>query len=509
MSLRVAVVGGGPGGLFLASQLKRQDPTAEVVVLERNQAEDAFGFGVVFSDSTLNQILAADPVVRDALAEQGTHWDRIEVWLKGERRAFHGNGMAAIHRRVLLPVLQQRAREAGVDLRFGVDVTPELVARLRSEHDLVVGADGASSVVRRSIEDDLGHRVETATAKFIWFGTRHIFDGLTFVHRRSEHGSLAAHAYPISDDISTFIVETGEETWRSAGFDAFDVTQPAGPSDERTRAYLADLFADDLQGAEIVANNSRWASFRTRRTERWHSGNVVLLGDAVHTAHFSVGSGTKMAMEDGIVLARELAGATPGDLARALTAYEADRQPPVRRIQDAASGGLSWWEHFGRYHEAFEPTQFGFHFFSRSIDIDRIEPRDPQLVKEVRADWEDRHGAPALETPLAYGDQRLDRRLLGWSEGRLREGDRVVPDVAVLDASHGAPADVAARAAAGSLTAVVGGSVLDRVLLSEELRLGRGLPTALVVGADERADPETMVLAGRADVVAVAAEVAR
>lgn len=502
MALRVAVVGGGPGGLFFASQLKKLDPSAEVTVFERNQASDAFGFGVVFSDSTLNQIHEADPVLREALTEHGTHWDRIEVWLKGEKRSFGGNGMAAIHRRILLPILHEGARERGVVMRFGEPVDDGVVARLRSEFDVVVGADGANSAVRESIATDLGHDVETASAKFIWFGTRFMFDGLTFVHRTSPAGAFAAHAYPISDDLSTFIVETDEPTWRAAGLDRFDVTQPPGPSDDMTRAFLADLFAADIEGAEIVANNSRWASFRTRRTRRWHAGNVVLLGDAVHTAHFSVGSGTKMAMEDGISLARELVVGSRS-LDEAFEAYEADRGPQVARIQDSARGGLSWWERFGRYHEAFEPTQFAFHFFSRSINIDRIEPRDPALVAQARGAWRTEHGAGPLETPLSVGRVDLPTRCLRWDGHTLTTDTRgadVIIDPTLLDATRDR-AD-SPRVRSSEVVVIDGGTPLDRFLLSEDVRLLDGPPTVVVAHDGERVDPETVVLSGRADAVA-------
>ena len=482
--LRVACVGGGPGGLFFATQLRRRAPHAEVVVLERNQPEDAFGFGVVFSDATLQRIHDADPVLREALAEHGTHWDRIEVRRDGERRGFTGNGMAAIHRRTLLPLLQAGAVEAGVELRFGVDV-----ADAPEGFDVVVGADGANSRVReRLLADgaDLGHDVATATAKFIWFGTTHDVDGLTFVHRTGPHGAFAAHAYPLAPGISTFIVETDEQTWAAAGLDGFDPTTPPGVSDEVSRRYVEELFAPELDGAEVVANNSRWANFRTRRTARWHHGSTVLLGDAVHTAHFSVGSGTKMAMEDGIALAEVLAEATPASLDAAFAAYEQQRQPAVARIQDAARGGLAWWERFGRYSSAFDMTQFAFHFFSRSIDIGRIEPRDPELVAQVRTAWTDRHGAAALETPLPVGGTTLPGRVLGWDGAAL-----------LLDGTAVAPRDV---------EVVAGGDLHDRILRSEDLRLpppaGQGRPTVLVVEPGEQLDAETAVLAGRADAVA-------
>ena len=504
MTLRVAVVGGGPGGLFFASQYKAADPSAEVTVFERNQSNDIFGFGVVFSDSTLNQINAADPVLREALSEHGTHWDRIEVWLKGERRSFAGNGMAAIHRGVLLPILQESARAKGVTLRFGVDVTPDLLTTLADDFDVVVGADGANSRVRSSIEDHISHTVDTASAKFIWFGTRFMFDGLTFVHRRAPEGNFAVHAYPISADLSTFIVETDDQTWRDSGLDAFDVTQAPGPSDDRSKAFLTDLFAADINGREVVANHSRWASFKTRRSERWSHRNIVLLGDAVHTAHFSVGSGTKMAMEDGIVLAHELAN-SGGDVAAAFAAYEAERKPQVARIQDSARGGLSWWERFGRYHTAFEPTQFAFHFFSRSIDIDRIEPRDPGLVASVREDWIAGHGAPALQTPFSIGSSTMPGRLLAWVGDGLRidqHGERIGARTAVLDASKPVH-DIPSLLTDAEVAVIKGGTPLDRLLLSEDVRLTHTTPTVVVAEPGDRMDPETVVLAGRADAVAL------
>ncbi|WP_166975219.1 FAD-dependent monooxygenase [Brevibacterium atlanticum] len=525
MSLRVACVGGGPGGLFFATLLKRNDPSIEVTVFERNRAEDAFGFGVVFSDATLRAINEADDVLHRGLAEHGRHWDEIAVLSKGEKRAFRGNGMAAIHRRTLLPLLHARAEEVGVDLRFASNV-PSLEEL--SDYDVIVGADGANSIVRRTVESELGHSVEEADAKFIWFGTDHMFDGLTFVHRRSEFGNFAAHAYPISDEVSTFIVETDAETWKRAGLDEFDVTQPPGVSDEKTQRFVAELFAEDIDHGSIIVNNSRWANFRTRRSETWHSGNIVLLGDAVHTAHFSVGSGTKMAMEDAIVLARELTADHP-DLSAAFEAYEAERVPAVRKIQDSARGGLSWWENFGLYHENMDPTQFAFHFFSRSIGIDRIAPRDPELVETVRSEWASEHGgSAALDSSVRLGGTELSGRLLRDAGSALVCGDDEVPvsDIAgcgqttgtvigtdaVLrlqppsDVRRESPETIAAGTPAGSTVYVIGGDSLDRVRVSEELRFRRGATTVLRIDPGDRLDPETVILSGRADAVVVGGE---
>ena len=238
MTLRIACVGGGPGGLFLGALVKKAMPDAEFTLFERNRADDAFGFGVVFSDQTLTRIDAADPVLHDALAEHGVHWDPIQVWLKDERISFAGNGMAAINRRILLGLLQDRATELGVDLRFSTNITDveELSQGLRPGRRRGRG----QLRLRERFSEYLHPQSETATAKFIWFGTTYMFDGLTFVHRKSEHGNFAVHGYPISSDLSTFIVETDEDTWRAAGLDEFDVTAPPGASDVKSKAYLED-----------------------------------------------------------------------------------------------------------------------------------------------------------------------------------------------------------------------------------------------------------------------------
>jgi anthraniloyl-CoA monooxygenase len=270
--MRVAVARGGPGGLFFATLMRRADPSAEVTVFERNRADDTFGFGVVFSDRTLDDIHQADPVLRQALTEHGRHWDVIEIRLKGERIRCGGNGMAAVMRRTLLALMQARARGAGAELRFSAEVSLDDLAG----YDLVVAADGTGSKIRQQLQADLGTSVETAAAKFIWFGTDYLFDGLTFVHERGPDGVFAVHGYPISPDTSTFIVETDEQSWRRAGLDEFDVTRPPGASDTMSRDYLEKLFADQIDGHRLLVNNSRWANFRTRRTKRWHALAVRL-----------------------------------------------------------------------------------------------------------------------------------------------------------------------------------------------------------------------------------------
>ncbi|GAA0990896.1 FAD-dependent monooxygenase [Subtercola frigoramans] len=521
MTIRVACVGGGPGGLFFSALLKQYLPDAQVDLFERNQATDVFGFGVVFSDSTLRRIDEADPVLRNGLAEFGEHWDQIAVTLKGETVTFAGNGMAAIHRKTLLGLLQARAAEVGVSTHFGHSIRS---LDEFTDYDIVVGADGANSFVRESLDTDLGVEVDVATAKFIWFGTTYLFDGLTFLHRRSEFGNFAVHAYPISDELSTFIVETDAATWKAAGLDEFDVTSPPGVSDQKSMDFLQKLFAEDIDGEKLVANNSRWANFRTRRTGRWHSGTVVLLGDAVHTAHFSVGSGTKMAMEDAVVLARSIAD-HPDDPAVAFAEYEEIRQPQVAKIQNSARPSLSWWEHFGEYYDSFDPLEFTFHFFSRSIDLERIRQRDPGLASAIEQHWLARHGDVPLRTPLSLANGvSLASRKLSFTDhdGATMLSDEHGTEIPVVTGEGidgpvpagsavvmTAPASEEELAAletpvrsGASIVLVDGPNPVTRVLLSERLRLQQGIPTVLF--DDEAGDvvATTLLLAGRADAVA-------
>ncbi|MDN5933621.1 MAG: FAD-dependent monooxygenase [Pseudonocardia sp.] len=516
--MRVAIAGGGPGGLFLAALLRKADPTVEVTVFERNRADDTFGFGVVFSDRTLAAIDDADPVLRNGLTEHGVHWDDIEVRLKGDVLRCGGNGMAAISRKVLLGLLQERARSFGTSLEFSMQVS---LADLAG-YDLVVAADGTGSTLRDEV--GLSSTVDTATAKFIWFGTDYRFSGLTFVHERGPHGVFAVHGYPISSDISTFIVETDEESWLAAGLDGFDVTQPPGPSDLRTKAYLEELFADQIDGAKLLTNNSRWGNFRTRRSPRWTVTDprpVAFLGDAVHTAHFSVGSGTKMAMEDAIALSAALVSGG-GDLPGALAAYEAAARPSVEKIQGSARPSLAWWEHFGRYHDHFAPWQFAYHFLSRSITDKRLARRAPDFVASSHEHWVAEHGAEPLETSLTLGDVSLPGRLVTaepaaggfavrpafqqshFAATARQESGFAAIGVEAPDDESGLPGAFAQLVGAGAgLVAVHGGTPFTRTLVCEEARMQHGLTTLLV---DEDLDEDaalTAVLSGRTDLVTV------
>ena len=522
--MRIAVLGGGPGGLFAATLAKAADPHREVVVLERNRAEDTFGFGVVFSDATLEQIHAADPVLRTALTEHGVHWDPIEVRSHGETFRCHGNGMAAVERRTLLRLMQERAVEAGVLLRYSTPVAPDDL--LAAGYDLVVAADGANSQLRDRFRDVLAPSVETATAKFIWLGTPYPFAGLTFVHERSPHGVFAVHGYPIGNGVSTFIVETDERTWRDAGLDDFDVTQPPGASDETSREYLQELFAEQIDGAPLLVNNSRWGNFRTRRARRWShrvgGTALALLGDAAHTAHFSVGSGTKMAMEDAVALVAAL-DEHSADVDGALGAYQAVRQPQVAKIQDSAGPSLSWWEHFGRSYDGLPAWQFAYHFFTRSLTESKLRRRDEAFVSDIHERWRAAHGADPLDTPLDVAGLRADGRVVAVHDGAVHLSDGSLPlrrhpadDGTAWGLAVSAPAtegelgsvlDLLAKgvAAGTALVAVDGGTALTRRLVCEAARLEDGAVSLLVedVEPDRAADVAvTAVLSGRTDLVA-------
>jgi salicyloyl-CoA 5-hydroxylase len=532
--VRIAVLGGGPGGLLAALLAKRSDPGREVTLFERNRAGEVFGFGVVFSDATLDGIDAADPVLRRALTGHGVHWDPIEVRLRGERWRFAGNGMAAVAPPPPLTLLAERAAEAGVDLRFATPAN--LDDLLDAGYDLVIAADGANSRSRSRFSEVFGPSVVTATAKFIWFGTTYPFDGLTFVHEQGPHGVFAVHGYPIGDGVSTFIVETDEPSWRAAGLDHFDVSQPSGPSDELTRAYLEKLFAGPIDGCPLLVNNSRWGNFRTWRTSRWRhrigATAVVLLGDAAHTAHFSVGSGTKMAMEDAIALvtALEKTSTDPDTLDEALAVYEAERSGPIARIQRSARPSLSWWEHFGRSYRHLPPWQFAFHFFSRSLPESKLRQRDAGFTDAVHAAWRAAHGgSDVLRTPIGIAGAVQPHRLvpvvattLPGATAHLATGplpllaapshppsrDPWALRTTAPDTEDGldlAEAAVARGLAAGAcLVGIDGGTALTRRLLAETARLDHGAVTMLIEDGNEDT-ALTAVLSGRADLVGVPA----
>src|SRR4051794_17096428 len=395
--MRTAIVGGGPGGLYLSILLKKLDPAHDVVVYERNAPDDTFGFGVVFSDETLAAFEAADPETYAEITRRFARWAEIDVHYRGETVTSGGHGFSALARVDLLGVLQRRAAALDVDLRFRTEVDD-----VAGDFDLVVAADGVNSTLRRRYADAFRPSLDRRRAKYVWFGTDLVFDAFTFFIKETEHGVLQVHGYPYSDTMSTFIVETTPRAWRGLGLDR--------ASEEESLALCEELFADLLDGHRLIGNRSLWIDFVTVRNTTWRHENIVLLGDAAHTAHFSIGSGTKLAMEDAIALAwafRE----SPDDVRRALGAYEAERKPIVESTQRAAQGSLEWFEGIERY-MGQEPRIFAFNLLTRSrrITYTELQLRDPGFVASV--DEQFAPGRPPMFTPFRLRGLELDNRVV-------------------------------------------------------------------------------------------------
>ncbi len=364
-------MGGGPAGLYAGILLKKADPDRDIRILERNRPDDTFGFGVVFSDATMRELRSADEETYDAIAGAFAHWDDIDVHYGGRVLRSGGHGFAGLSRRRLLHILQERAGALGIELRFEHEVAD--IDELRAA-DLVIAADGVNSAVRAQYAEHFGPRIDVRPNRFVWLGTTRPFDAFTFYFREDEHGLWRVHAYQYEDGHATFIVEAREETWQKTGL--------AEDDEDGAVAFCEALFAEELEGHPLLKNRSVWRQFPTVSNERWHHENVVLLGDAAHTAHFSVGSGTRIAMLDGIALTDALSAGS--DLETALTAYEAERRPAVESLQRAAQASLQWFEDTERYME-LEPMQFAFTLLTRSLRIthDNLRVRDAAFVDEV------------------------------------------------------------------------------------------------------------------------------
>jgi anthraniloyl-CoA monooxygenase len=395
--LRIVCVGGGPAGLFFALLMKKADPRHAVRVIERNRAGDTFGFGVVFSDATMTGIAEADSEAYGAIASHLVHWNDIDVHYRGDVLTSTGHGFSGMSRHTLLRVLQEQATSAGVEIACEHDVAglDDLAGAAR-----VVGADGVNSVVRHLLRDRIATEVDVRPNRFVWLGTTKPFPAFTFYFRRTGHGLWRIHAYQYAPGHSTFIAECRDETWRAAGLDR--------ASEDDTARFLEACFAAELDGHRLVTNRSVWRQFPTIRTAPWSWEHIVLLGDAAHTAHFSVGSGTRMAMEDAVVLRDALLGALSGGdppeaegggrrpvpapargdtaarIRSALERYEARRRPAVESLQRAAQASLQWFEDTERY-LSLHPLQFAFTLLTRSLRIthDDLRVRDPAFVRRV------------------------------------------------------------------------------------------------------------------------------
>ncbi|MBC3191159.1 bifunctional salicylyl-CoA 5-hydroxylase/oxidoreductase [Pseudonocardia sp. C8] len=467
---KIVSVGGGPGGLFSAILLKKADPAREITVYERNRADDTFGFGVVFSQETLENIESADPESLGRIAAEFRHWSAIDVDFLGTWERSDGHAFAALERKRLLAILGERAAELGVDVRYATPAPP--LAELRRGHDLVIAADGVNSAIRTELAGAFGPSVDRRTAKYVWFATTRPFDCFTFQFVETPHGLFWAHIYPYDGERSTFIVETDSETWRRAGLDRFaEVPRKPGENDERSMRFCEEIFADLLDGHPLIGNNSGWLSFGVVRNERWTAGNVALVGDAAHTAHFSIGSGTKLALEDAIGLASAVD--REPTVEAALKAYQDDRKPLVESLQRSAQTSLEWFEGARRYRH-LAPERFTFQLLTRSqrVTYDNLKLRDAAYVGRVDAWLADRTrelglhvepGTPPMFHPYRLRGLELPNRI-------------VVSPMAQYSATGGVPDDwhlvhLGARAQGGA-----GLVMTEMICTSPDARITPGCP---------------------------------
>ncbi|WP_298928097.1 bifunctional salicylyl-CoA 5-hydroxylase/oxidoreductase [uncultured Ramlibacter sp.] len=460
--MNIVCIGGGPSGLYFALLMKKQNPAHQVTVVERNKPYDTFGWGVVFSDQTLGNLQAADPQTAEQILDAFNHWDDIEVNIRGHKMVSGGHGFCGIGRKRLLNILQARCEELGVQLVFETDVQGD---EQYPDADLIIACDGLNSRIRSKYAASYQPDVDLRQCRFVWLGTHKKFDAFTFALEETEHGWFQAHAYQFDADTSTFIVEAPEEVWRKAGLESMEK--------EDAIAWCEKLFASTLDGHKLMSNAShlrgsaQWIRFPRVICKTWvhHNGKqpVVLMGDAAHTAHFSIGSGTKLALEDAIELARSIAK-HPGDLDGALRDYQALRSVEVLKIQNAARNSTEWFENVERY-AGLPPEQFAYSLLTRSqrISHENLRLRDKAFV-EGYEDWlAGKPGVPPMFTPYTVRGVTLKNRV-------------VVSPMAQYSCVDGQPADyhlvhLGARAMGGA-----GMVVAEMTCTSADARITPGCP---------------------------------
>lgn len=409
--MKVGIVGGGPAGLYSAILLKQARPEAEITVVEKNPRGVTWGWGVVFSEETMGRFAEADPKSFAAISGAFARWEAIDVYFKDERITSGGHDFAGIRRVKLLDILGARAEELGVQLDYGTEL--EDLERF-ADADLIIAADGVHSPIRARFEPQFKTSIVEGTAKYIWLGSDKLWDTFTFIVRENEHGLFQVHAYRFDTDTSTFIVECDDRSWRNAGLDQMD--------EAASIAYCEGLFAPELGGATLMGNRSRWISFPTLSCERWHHDNIVIIGDAAHTAHFSIGSGTKLAMEDAIELVAALTEDPTRSARASLAVYEQRRRLDVAKIQRAAEVSQRWFEDISRY-KHFEPQQFVASMMTRSkrVTHENLRIRDAAYVDRLDRWFASASGnpvpadqpvAPPMFQPFTLRDMTLANRVV-------------------------------------------------------------------------------------------------
>jgi anthraniloyl-CoA monooxygenase len=369
--MKINVIGGGPAGLYFAILMKKADAAHRIRIYERNGPDDTFGWGVVFSGKTLANLRAADDVSHAEITREFEAWDNVDVVHRDARVSIHGNSFSGIARLQLLKILQRRAEELGVEIAFHSEIQD--VESLRQDCDLLLAADGVNSTVRLRYAEQFQPDLDVRANRYIWYGTNQLFHGLTLTFRENTAGVFAAHSYKFNRTTSTFIVECDPQTWDNADFEEMNA--------DKTLAYLGEVFAKDLNGHKLLSNNSKWINFLLVKNRNWFYENVILIGDALHTAHFSIGSGTKLAMEDAMALAESFQ--QTATISDALTHFTQTRRPTIEDYQSAAFESMRWFENAASYMH-LSPTELAYVLMTRSgrVTYDDLKRRAPEFINQ-------------------------------------------------------------------------------------------------------------------------------
>lgn len=420
--MKIAVIGGGPGGLYFSILTKMAMPSAQIDVFERNKADDSFGFGVVFSDETLSEFLTRDPKSYDLIRTSFAYWDELDVARDGEKVRISGNGFCGCSRKKLLQLLQQRCTEEGVNLHFETEKTHTDV---QHDYDIVVAADGIGSKVRQGLAEYFGTKIEQKRNRFVWMGSTKPLDAFTYFFRNTEHGPIVAHSYQYEENRSTWIFECTPETYEKCGFKEFD--------EEDTIAKIKDYFKEELDGHGLISNRSHWRHFPHITNDKWSKDNIVLLGDAKATAHYSIGSGTKLAMESAIALSDAIVANTD-NCHKAFEQYDAARRNRVEMIQYAAEVSLDWFENMDRHiSKPFNQFAFGVMTRAKKVTFENMAIRDASFTQKVLEEYNALHhtnnkNLPAAFAPYTVGTMPIENRIVMAPMGQYKAKEGVVND---------------------------------------------------------------------------------